>query len=54
MCEFMKTAIFLVSNKIHMYHYRNNELEIISLFRGDYKARFYLREISKLSKLPLK
>ena len=37
-----------------MYPNRNNELEIISLFRGNYKARFYLREISKLSKLPLK
>ncbi len=37
-----------------MYPKRNNELEIISLFRGNYKARFYLREISKLSKLPLK
>jgi len=37
-----------------MYPNRNNELEIISLFRGDYKARYYLREISKLSKLPLK
>ena len=37
-----------------MYQNRNKELEIISLFRGNYKARFYLREISKLSKLPLK
>lgn len=37
-----------------MYPNRNNELEVISLFRGDYKVRFYLREISKLSKLPLK
>ncbi len=37
-----------------MYQNRNNELEIISLFRGNYKARFYLREISKLSKIPLK
>ena len=37
-----------------MYPNRNNELEVISLFRGNYKARFYLREISKLSKLPLK
>jgi len=37
-----------------MYLNRNNELEIISLFRGNYKARFYLRQISKLSKLPLK
>ena len=37
-----------------MYLNRNKELEVISLFRGDYNARFYLREISKLSKLPLK
>lgn len=37
-----------------MYLNRNSALEVISLFRGDYKARFYLREISKLSKLPLK
>ena len=37
-----------------MYQNRNNELEIVSLFRGNYKIRFYLREISKLSKLPLK
>jgi len=37
-----------------MYQNRNNELEVISLFRHNYKARFYLREISKISKLPLK
>ena len=37
-----------------MYPNRNNELEVISLFKGNYKARFYLREISKLSKIPLK
>lgn len=37
-----------------MYPNRNNELEVISLFRRYYKARYYLREISKLSKLPLK
>jgi len=37
-----------------MYQNRNNELVVISLFSGDYKVRFYLREISKLSKLPLK
>jgi predicted nucleotidyltransferase len=37
-----------------MYQKRNKELEVISLFRKDYKTRFYLREISKLSKLPLK
>ena len=37
-----------------MYQNRNNQLKIISLFRGDYHARFYLREISKLLKIPLK
>ena len=37
-----------------MYKIRNNEIEIISLFRKNYKTRFYLREISKLSKLPLR
>lgn len=37
-----------------MYQNRNKELEVISLFRGNYKARFYLRETSKLSRLPLK
>lgn len=37
-----------------MYQNRSNELEVIALFRSNYKARFYLREISKLSKLPLK
>ncbi len=37
-----------------MYLNRNNQLEIISLFKGNYDARFYLREISKLSTIPLK
>src|SRR3989344_8151696 len=37
-----------------MYQNRNNELEIIDLYRSDYKSRFYLRQISKLSKIPLK
>ena len=37
-----------------MYQNRDNKLEVISLFRGNYKARFYLREISRLSKLSLK
>lgn len=37
-----------------MYQKRNKELEVIALYRGDYKKRFYLREISRLSKLPLK
>lgn len=37
-----------------MYQKRNNRLEIITLYSGDYKKRFYLREIVKLSKIPLK
>jgi len=41
-----------------MYQKRNDcwdkELEVISLFSGDYSKDLYLREISKLSKLPLK
>jgi len=38
-----------------MYQNRNNELEVISLYRLDYKnSRFYLRQISRLSKIPLK
>tara|TARA_Y100000310_G_scaffold345384_1_gene464353 strand:- start:5508 stop:6086 length:579 start_codon:yes stop_codon:yes gene_type:complete len=37
-----------------MYQKRNNELVVISLFIGNYKARFYLREIGRLTKIPLK
>ena len=37
-----------------MYQKRNNELEIISLYRGNYKKQHYLRQISKLTKIPLK
>ncbi|HLD06416.1 MAG TPA: nucleotidyltransferase domain-containing protein [Candidatus Nanoarchaeia archaeon] len=37
-----------------MYQKRNNEHEIISLYRGNYAARFYLREIGKRAGLPLK
>lgn len=37
-----------------MYKKRNKELEIISLYSGDYKKKFYLRQISRISKLPLK
>jgi predicted nucleotidyltransferase len=37
-----------------MYQKRNKELDIISLFSGNYKAKFYLRQISKLTKLALK
>ncbi len=37
-----------------MYLKRNNELNVIALYSGNYKAEFYLRQISKLAKLPLK
>jgi len=37
-----------------MYKKRNKELEVISIYTGNYSARFYLRQISKLIKLPLK
>ncbi len=37
-----------------MYHKRNKELEVIALYSSNYKAEFYLRQIAKLSKLPLK
>ena len=37
-----------------MYLKRNRDLDIIALYSGDYKAEFYLRQISKLAKLPLK
>ena len=37
-----------------MYTFRNNILEVLSLFRNDYKKRMYLREISYTSKIPLK
>ena len=37
-----------------MYTKRNKELDVIALYSGDYKARFYLRQIGKLAKLPLK
>lgn len=37
-----------------MYQKRNKDLDVISLYRGHYLARFYLRQISKLTKLPLK
>jgi len=50
----MKSLNIDVSKNIHMYINRNNELKVVSLFRYNYKARFYLREISNLSKLPLK
>lgn len=37
-----------------MYPKRNKEFDVIALYSRDYKARFYLRQISKLAKLPLK
>ncbi len=37
-----------------MYRKRNKELEVLALFTGNYKRELYLREISKLSKIPLK
>ena len=37
-----------------MYPKRNKELDLIILYSRDYKARFYLREISRLAKIPLK
>ncbi len=37
-----------------MYQKRNKELEVLSLYLGDYTRRFYLREISKLSEIPLR
>lgn len=49
--EALNTA---VSKYIHMYQKRNRELDVASLYSGDYKSKFYLRQISKLSKIPLK
>lgn len=37
-----------------MYQKRNKELEVLALFTENYKRELYLREISKLSKIPLK
>jgi len=37
-----------------MYQKRNKELEILTLYLGDYTRQFYLRETSKLAKIPLK
>lgn len=37
-----------------MYLKRNNELEILGLYLSGYTKQFYLREISRLAKLPLK
>ena len=37
-----------------MYQKRNKELKVMELYLPDYKKQFYLREISKLAKIPLK
>jgi predicted nucleotidyltransferase len=37
-----------------MYQKRNKELDILLLYLGDYRKQFYLREISKRTKIPLK
>ncbi len=37
-----------------MYQKGNPKLNVLALYTGDYNARFYLREIAKLAKLPLK
>jgi len=37
-----------------MYRKRNKELAILTLYCGDYKRQIYLREISKLARIPLK
>lgn len=37
-----------------MYQKGNKELRVIALYTGDYNSRFYLRQISRLAKLPLK
>jgi len=37
-----------------MYSKRNNELKILALYSCNYSSQYYLREISKLVKIPLK
>ncbi len=37
-----------------MYQKRNNRFEITSLYLTDYNKQFYIREISRLTKIPLK
>lgn len=37
-----------------MYQKRNRELGILAMYLRDYTKQFYLREISKLTKIPLK
>ncbi len=37
-----------------MYQNGNRELNVISLYTGNYNSRFYLRQISRLVKIPVK
>lgn len=37
-----------------MYRKGNKELPVLGLYLGDYSGRFYLREISRLCRMPLK
>ena len=37
-----------------MYQNKYNELKLISIYASGYGKRFYLREISKITKIPLK
>lgn len=37
-----------------MYRKRNNIMGVLALFAGDYNSKLYLREISRLAKIPLK
>jgi|SRR3989344_7875730 len=37
-----------------MYSNRNNNMLVLSLYLKDYSKKFYLREISRLTKVPLK
>lgn len=37
-----------------MYQKRNKELTILNLYLKDFQAEYYLREISKITKIPLK
>jgi len=37
-----------------MYQKRNRELEIVSLYLGDYQRQLYLREVNRLTNIPLK
>lgn len=37
-----------------MYRKRNNTMDVLALFARDYNSQLYLREISRLAKIPLK